>query len=59
MRFRAGCRVALLLAFVLPAHAEDQGVPVIAAQGTVQVAFPPWDDAESPLLDTLARAQRD
>jgi phosphatidylserine/phosphatidylglycerophosphate/cardiolipin synthase-like enzyme len=59
MRVRVGLRLALMLAFVLPAHAEDQGVPVIAAQGSVQVAFPPWDDAESLLLDTLGRAQRE
>jgi phosphatidylserine/phosphatidylglycerophosphate/cardiolipin synthase-like enzyme len=51
--------VALLLSFAVSAQAEDQGVPVIAAQGSVQVAFPPWDDAESLLVDTLGRAQRE
>ena len=50
---------ALLLAFAVSAQAEDQGVPVIAAQGSMQVAFPPWDDAESLLLETLRRAQRE
>lgn len=51
--------MALVLFCVLPVRANDEGVPVIAAQGTMQVAFPPWDDAESLLLETLARAQHE
>ena len=51
--------VAVLLALAASALAEDQSVPVIPAKGSVQVAFPPWDDAESLLLDTLGRAQRE
>ena len=58
MRFGACVCAALMLAFVSAVRATDQSVPVMAAKGTVQVAFPPWDDAESLLLETLRRAQR-
>jgi phosphatidylserine/phosphatidylglycerophosphate/cardiolipin synthase-like enzyme len=50
---------ALLLAFVSPIRAQDQLIPVIPAQGTMQVAFPPWDDAETLLLETLGLAKRE
>ena len=56
---RACLGVAVLLALAASALAENQDVAVIPARGTVQVAFSPWDDAESLLLDTLARAQRE
>lgn len=59
LRVRAGLSMAVLLALAVSAQAGDQGVPVIAAKGSVQVAFPPWDDAESLLLETLGRAQRE
>ncbi len=59
MRFGACVCAALMLAFVSAVRATDQSVPVMAAKGTVQVAFPPWDDAESLLLETLRRAQRE
>ena len=59
MRFGACVCAALMLAFVSAVRATDQSVPVMAAKGTVQVAFPPWDDAEALLLETLQRAQRE
>ena len=59
MRFGACVCAALMLAFVSAVRATDQSVPVMAAKGTVQVAFPPWDDAESLLLETLRRAQHE
>lgn len=59
MRFGACVCAALMLAFVSAVRATDQSAPVMAAKGTVQVAFPPWDDAESLLLETLRRAQRE
>ena len=59
MRFGACVCAALMLAFVSAVRATDQSVPVMAAKGSVQVAFPPWDDAESLLLETLRRAQRE
>ena len=59
VRVRACLGVVVLLVLVTSAQAENPGVPVIAAQGSVQVAFPPWDDAESLLVDTLGRAQRE
>lgn len=59
VRVRACLGVVVLLVLVTSAQAENPGVPVIAAQGSVQGAFPPWDDAESLLVDTLGRAQRE
>ena len=59
MRCRIFFGVTLLLAFVTLNFARSQTVPVSPAQGTVQVAFTPWDDAESLLLETLGRAQRE
>lgn len=41
---------------------EGQGVrpapPVFPAQGTVQVAFTPWDNAEALIVDNIRRAKR-
>jgi phosphatidylserine/phosphatidylglycerophosphate/cardiolipin synthase-like enzyme len=51
--------VAVLLALVTANIARGEAVPLTPAQGTVQVAFTPWDDAESLLLDALAQAQRE
>ena len=59
MRYRISSGVTLLLAFVTLNCARGDTVPVSPAQGTVQVAFTPWDDAESLLLETLGRAQRE
>ncbi len=59
MRYCACLCIASLLTFVALAQAEGEAIPVMPAQGTVQVAFPPWDDAESLLLETLGRARRE
>ena len=59
MRYRISFGVTLLLALVTLNGARGEPVPVSPAQGTVQVAFTPWDDAESLLLETLGRAQRE
>ena len=59
MRYCACLCVASLLTFVTLTRAEAEAVPVTPAQGTVQVAFTPWDDAESLLLETLGRARRE
>lgn len=58
-RYRVCLGVAVLLAFVTLNNVHGETVPVTPSQGTVQVAFTPWDDAESLLLETLARAQRE
>lgn len=47
-----------LLAGAAPLRA-GLDIPVMPAQGSLQVAFPPWDDAEALLLETLGRAQRE
>lgn len=51
--------LSVLMVLFVPARAQHQSAPVIPSQGTVQVAFPPWDDAESLLLEALSRAQRE
>ena len=58
-RYRISFGVTLLLVLVTLNGARGEPVPVSPAQGTVQVAFTPWDDAESLLLETLGRAQRE
>ena len=60
--FRAAC-LALVLASqavgVTPAAAYDAPMAPIAAQGTVQAAFTPWDDVEALLVQIIdgARSQ--
>lgn len=56
---RACLGITALLAFAALTRAETEAVPVTPVQGTVQVAFTPWDDAESLLLETLGRARRE
>ena len=46
----------------IPAQAAEalpypQTPPVLPAQGTVQVAFTPWDNAESMIVDSIRRAK--
>lgn len=53
------CLGIFVLSLVSPARAQNQHIPVMPAQGSWQVAFPPWDDAESLLLDALSHAQRE
>ena len=59
MRYCACLFITTLLTFAAMTRAEGRAVPVTPAQGTVQVAFTPWDDAESLLLETLGRARRE
>ena len=59
MRYCACLFITTLLTFAAMTRAEGKAVPVTPAQGTVQVAFTPWDDAESLLLETLGRARRE
>ncbi len=50
-------RLLFLLAALLLASAA-QAVGPLAAQGTVEVYFTPWDDAEGALLRTIRQARR-
>ena len=45
---------------VLPALAaqRDDAEPMFSAQGSIQVAFAPWDDAEALLSEVIASARR-
>lgn len=45
--------LALLLAALLPARAEE-----IAARGSVEVVFSPWDDVEGRLIAALGEARQ-
>ena len=60
LRQRRWLTTALLLCFSA-AYAREPApeVPDLAATGAVEVFFPPWDDAQAPLLAALdgARAQ--
>lgn len=54
--------LSVLLAWVWMTEARETAVPTIPtipARGSVQVAFPPWDDAESLLVRTLDQARRE
>lgn len=51
-------RFALLLALLLAGTAEAQVPPQYPAQGTVQVAFTPWDKAEDLIVDSIRQAKR-
>ena len=47
-----------LLALLVACAAEAQLPPQIPAQGTVQLAFTPWDDAEALIVDSIRQARR-
>ena len=53
------CLLWLLLSSLSWSHAtESKGIPeTFPAQGTVQVAFSPWDDTEALLIDAIAAAK--
>jgi phosphatidylserine/phosphatidylglycerophosphate/cardiolipin synthase-like enzyme len=51
--------MAALLTLGVLTRASSESVPVTPAQGSLEVAFTPWDDAESLLLQTLGRARRE
>lgn len=49
----------VLLAFVLLFAGSVQAqTPVLPAQGTVQAAFTPWDDAEGLIVEEIRRAKQ-
>lgn len=56
MKSVAALLTALLLA--VPAAARPPTTAPIAAQGTVEVLFTPWDDAERALLRVIGQARR-
>ena len=47
-----------LLALLVACAAEAQLPSQIPAQGTVQLAFTPWDDAEALIVDNIRQARR-
>ena len=53
------CLLWLLLCSLPWSHATDsKSIPeIFPAQGTVQVAFSPWDDTEGVLIDAIAAAK--
>ena len=57
---RASVIAALLLACTAWAQAPQSELrpPLLPAQGTVQVAFTPWDDAEAMIADAIRHARR-
>jgi phosphatidylserine/phosphatidylglycerophosphate/cardiolipin synthase-like enzyme len=56
-RIHAGLLAAGLLAWAVVAPAFDVPAPqAIPATGTVQVAFPPWDNAEALVLGAIRHA---
>ena len=57
---RARVIAVFALCALLPAAVcgQSAAAPPIPAQGTVQVAFTPWDDAERMVLDSIAGAKR-
>ncbi len=58
MSFLRGCRVLLLLMLVWSATPSLLWAKtVLPAQGTVEVLFTPWDDAEGALIKVLKQAR--
>jgi phosphatidylserine/phosphatidylglycerophosphate/cardiolipin synthase-like enzyme len=49
---------AAVVAFVGPCAASSPLPQELPAKGTVQAAFPPWDDAESMIVSAIRRAKR-
>lgn len=58
MRHRRWLSIALLLCFVVAfAREPASSVPVVPASGTLEVYFPPWDDAQAAVLVALDGAR--
>jgi phosphatidylserine/phosphatidylglycerophosphate/cardiolipin synthase-like enzyme len=58
---RAGVYLVIALAVFLGATSVQAAVdppPELSAEGTVQVAFPPWDDAQALVVAAVANARR-
>lgn len=51
-------RALLLLALLAAGTASAQLPPQTSAQGTVQLAFTPWDNAEAMIVDAIRGAKR-
>jgi len=49
--------VAAALLAAAGAHAQPAAPPELPAAGTVQVAFPPWDDAEALVVAAVSEAR--
>ena len=59
MTLRAGLLIAVIgLLAAAGSRAEPGPPPEYPAMGTVQVAFPPWDDAEALVVAAIAAARR-
>jgi len=64
MRKPARARVSLVavglacLTLAASAHAREEAPREISAAGTVQVGFPPWDDAEAMVVGAIDAARR-
>lgn len=55
---RAAIVAAVLLCALSAASAQEGPPREIAAAGTVQIAFPPWDDAEAMVVAAIESARR-
>lgn len=54
---RHGLALLLCLA-LLPAHAFDQAIKPLSAQGTWQALFSPWDSVEDAIIKTIRGAEK-
>jgi phosphatidylserine/phosphatidylglycerophosphate/cardiolipin synthase-like enzyme len=57
-RYRAALGALLLVSFFAVAPARFAQATSLPSQGTVDVLFTPWDDAEGALLRTIQQARR-
>lgn len=56
--WRTLCVLSLICGQSVVAQAQQAPEP-LAARGTVQVAFTPWDNAEGLIIDAIGRARRE
>ena len=59
MRLLRPLVAAIALAAIGSAHTQSAAPPEHPAAGTVQVAFPPWDDAEALVVAAIADARHE
>jgi phosphatidylserine/phosphatidylglycerophosphate/cardiolipin synthase-like enzyme len=57
LRYAAPAALACLLA-AAPALGKEAAAPAVAAQGTMQAAFAPWDDVEGLIVGQLGQARK-
>jgi phosphatidylserine/phosphatidylglycerophosphate/cardiolipin synthase-like enzyme len=56
---RAVMAALLLLSALMPLPAHARGIPAqVRAQGSVQIAFTPWDDVEAMIIGAVGAARR-